>query len=244
MRPYSKSVTVVACKKETTRSTASLASLDELDERDCHSDSEHVDSSRLFAKKATEHIFLASNNRVSLDVGGKQFHTTWATLTRNTRSMFSSMFSGRFPVEYQADGTVFIDRDPTHFQLLLNYLRDGHVCIDDITLTDKRALLQEAQYYQIQGLQKRLAQDIKKEKQQKRAELSNEKEYKLVEVKREDVKETIKDMTMLQGYEFENWLPADSNNANALVALLFSRKLSRGELMLLDRLQGFVGSGR
>lgn len=211
-----------------------------LDE-DCGSSSDtelsEKERGRLTTRRAHEHIFLTSTNRVSLDVGGKAFHTTWATLTRNTRSMFSSMFSGRFPIETQADGTVFIDRDPTHFQLILNYLRDGEVPLDGLNVNTKRALMKESHYYQIQGLHKILLQDLKKEKQRVRNELSHEKEYKLKECKEQEVARLIKDMTMLEGYEFESWLGSQDTTVN----LLFSKKITKGELMLLDRLQGYVG---
>jgi hypothetical protein len=52
---------------------------------------------------------------VRLDVGGQLFHTTHTTLTNIPHTFFSGLG--------QAEGEVFIDRDPTHFRILLNWLR-------------------------------------------------------------------------------------------------------------------------
>jgi hypothetical protein len=62
--------------------------------------------------------------RVKLDVGGHHFSTTLDTLTRVPDSNIGRMFSGRFPVQVNDDGRIFIDRDGTYFQYILNYLRD------------------------------------------------------------------------------------------------------------------------
>jgi hypothetical protein len=57
---------------------------------------------------------------------GKIFATTFATLTREI-SLLSVYVSGGAGTEnlvtYDKDGRIFIDRDPTHFRWLLNYLR-------------------------------------------------------------------------------------------------------------------------
>lgn len=45
-------------------------------------------------------------------------------------------------------GRIFIDRDPTHFGLILNYLRDG-VCILPADSQGLQEVLQEAEFYQV-----------------------------------------------------------------------------------------------
>ena len=62
--------------------------------------------------------------RIKLDVGGREFQTTVQTLTSEPGSMLEAMFSGRFAVQREEDQTVFLDRDPTYFATILNYLRD------------------------------------------------------------------------------------------------------------------------
>eukprot|EP01063_Lacrimia_lanifica_P001412 TRINITY_DN10714_c0_g1_i2.p1 TRINITY_DN10714_c0_g1~~TRINITY_DN10714_c0_g1_i2.p1 ORF type:complete len:467 (+),score=159.33 TRINITY_DN10714_c0_g1_i2:107-1507(+) len=62
--------------------------------------------------------------KVKLNVGGQTFETTTDTITAEPGSMLEAMFSGRFHVERDSDtGACFIDRDPTHFPLILCYLR-------------------------------------------------------------------------------------------------------------------------
>lgn len=45
-------------------------------------------------------------------------------------------------------GRVFIDRDPRHFGLVLNFLRDG-ACMLPPDVGGRRELLQEADFYQV-----------------------------------------------------------------------------------------------
>ena len=47
---------------------------------------------------------------VKLDVGGTCFHVCRSVLTAQSDNLLNSLFSGRFRIDTQADGTVFIDR--------------------------------------------------------------------------------------------------------------------------------------
>jgi len=62
--------------------------------------------------------------RIFIDVGGKRYTSTFETLTSVPDSHIGRMFSGRYPLKVNDDGTVFIDRDGTHFGLILKFLRD------------------------------------------------------------------------------------------------------------------------
>mgnify|MGYP001319929566 CR=1 FL=1 len=86
--------------------------------------------------------------RVKLNVGGSKFETTLSTLTRHPDSMLAVMFSGRHEVPRDDDGYVFIDRDGTHFRIILNFLRTGAL---DVPTSQKAAseLTRELQYYQL-----------------------------------------------------------------------------------------------
>jgi len=64
------------------------------------------------------------SSRVLLDIGGSLFSTTTETLTKIPDSMIARMFSGRFPIHVNDDGRIFIDRDGSHFEYVLNFLRD------------------------------------------------------------------------------------------------------------------------
>ncbi len=78
-------------------------------------------------------------------------------------------------------GSFFLDRDPTLFRHVLNYLRDGSLPpLESLSPADKLALLREARYYQVSGLVAQLTVDAKRVKSAHRSELSQEKEYKLI----------------------------------------------------------------
>jgi len=87
--------------------------------------------------------------RVLLDVGGFKYSTTMETLTKVPDSFLGRMFSGRFPIKInEEDGRILIDRDGTHFHLILLFLRDPeYVKIkikDRVELEDFKA---EVAYY-------------------------------------------------------------------------------------------------
>jgi hypothetical protein len=88
---------------------------------------------------------------IRLDIGGTIFKTSLETLTKDRGSMLATMFSGRFSLEPQKDGTFFIDRDPTHFRLILNFLRTGRVIIPT-DQTAREELLLEAEFFNIKQM--------------------------------------------------------------------------------------------
>lgn len=94
---------------------------------------------------------MHGSNIVSLNVGGRHFCTSRASFERDPGSMLASMFNGSFTNSTDAKGRIFIDRDPTHFGLILNYLRDG-VCILPADSQGLQEVLQEAEFYQLEGL--------------------------------------------------------------------------------------------
>ncbi|XP_067673995.1 uncharacterized protein [Haliotis asinina] len=101
-----------------------------------------------------EELHDVQKGRVKLDVGGHVYTTSLLTLTRDAESMLAAMFSGRHEIRVEQDGTVFIDRDGTHFRHILNYLRDGGVTVDSLPRSRQvlKELRNEAVYYQLHGL--------------------------------------------------------------------------------------------
>jgi hypothetical protein len=73
-----------------------------------------------------------------------------------TENLFSTMFSGRFPLQRDKSGYIFLDRDGAHFRYILNYLR----CCGDFTKCHFpfhnqdtiRELVLEAEYYNLSEL--------------------------------------------------------------------------------------------
>lgn len=90
---------------------------------------------------------------VTLNVGGRRFCTSWQTLTWIPDSFFTSLMSGRVPSLRDETGAIFIDRDPDAFVPILNYLRTKTL---DFRNVDMRAVKNEAEFYGILPLVKRL----------------------------------------------------------------------------------------
>jgi len=89
--------------------------------------------------------------RVKLDIGGQTFHTSVTNLTKHKQSFFGLMFGGQFPLVKESDGSIFIDRSPKHFILILDFLRDDAVSLP----TDPQLLeeiVREVNYYQLTPL--------------------------------------------------------------------------------------------
>lgn len=97
-----------------------------------------------------------------LDVGGVVFKTSTQTAEAEEgffRGMVKSLQRGRRKRE---DHPLFVDRDPTHFRHVLNYMRgspsfpEGEAEIDELE--------READFYSLQGL----VDLVKKEKRRRR----------------------------------------------------------------------------
>ncbi|XP_068152227.1 BTB/POZ domain-containing protein KCTD3 [Drosophila tropicalis] len=96
----------------------------------------------------------ATSDLVHLNVGGQRFSTSRQTLTWIPDTFFTALLSGRISSLRDEHNAVFIDRDPTLFSIILNYLRTKDI---DIKNCEIRALRHEAEYYGITPLTKRLA---------------------------------------------------------------------------------------
>jgi hypothetical protein len=70
---------------------------------------------------------VAHEGHVELNVGGFRFETSVQTLRRVPRTFFDAYFSGRYAQDVCFDGSIFVDRDGTHFGHILEYMRDGVV---------------------------------------------------------------------------------------------------------------------
>lgn len=69
-------------------------------------------------------------------------------------SFFTALLGGRIPSLRDETGAIFVDRDPTMFSVILNYLRTKDVDLRDVNI---RALRHEADYFGITPLSRRLA---------------------------------------------------------------------------------------
>ena len=60
---------------------------------------------------------------INLNVGGQRFSTSRQTLTWISDSFFTAMLNGLISTNRDEQGSIFIDRDPKLFSIILNYLR-------------------------------------------------------------------------------------------------------------------------
>ncbi|KAL4237686.1 BTB/POZ domain-containing protein kctd3 [Mactra antiquata] len=90
---------------------------------------------------------------IQLNVGGKRYATSKETLLWIPDSFFTSLLSGRISSLKDDKGAIFIDRDPSLFSIILNYLRTKEV---DLSNVDIGSLKHEAEFYGIKPLVRRL----------------------------------------------------------------------------------------
>ncbi|CAK0787664.1 hypothetical protein CVIRNUC_010886 [Coccomyxa viridis] len=90
---------------------------------------------------------------ITLNVGGVLFSTHGASLQKDPSCVLCSITSNADPMHRLTDaqGHPFIDRDPKHFALILNFLRDGFAVLprDEQALTE---IMVEAAHYKLEGL--------------------------------------------------------------------------------------------
>uniref|UniRef100_A0A0D6QVU9 BTB domain-containing protein n=1 Tax=Araucaria cunninghamii TaxID=56994 RepID=A0A0D6QVU9_ARACU len=91
---------------------------------------------------------------VVLRVGGQVFEATKQTLCADPESMLAAWVlryrKGEENKE-QEKSVMRIDRDGTRFRHVLNYLRNGTVCLEDVP--SLREVAEEAEYFCLAGLQ-------------------------------------------------------------------------------------------
>ncbi|XP_045602053.1 LOW QUALITY PROTEIN: SH3KBP1-binding protein 1 [Procambarus clarkii] len=97
--------------------------------------------------------FPGSGDIIHLNVGGQRFSTSRHTLTWVPDTFFTSLLSGRISTLRDESGAIFIDRDPSLFSIILNYLRTRDL---NMSVVDINALRHEAEFYGIAPLVKRL----------------------------------------------------------------------------------------
>uniref|UniRef100_A0A3Q3SU65 BTB/POZ domain-containing protein KCTD3 n=2 Tax=Mastacembelus armatus TaxID=205130 RepID=A0A3Q3SU65_9TELE len=107
-------------------------------------------------------LFMATNGNssspgmgeiIQLNVGGTRFSTSRQTLMWIPDSFFSSLLSGRISTLRDETGAIFIDRDPTAFAPILNFLRTKELDLRGVNIS---ILRHEAEFYGITPLVRRL----------------------------------------------------------------------------------------
>jgi hypothetical protein len=100
-------------------------------------------------RAAMHHAHTFQTSKLHLDVGGFKFTTSLQTLTSVPDTYLASLFSGRFELTPDAEGSYFIDREGRYFDHILNYLRDpeSFELSSDLTAGQKKALTVEMQFF-------------------------------------------------------------------------------------------------
>ncbi|XP_048355638.1 BTB/POZ domain-containing protein KCTD17 isoform X1 [Sphaerodactylus townsendi] len=145
---------------------------------------------------------LPSNNRskwVRLNVGGTLFLTTRQTLCREQKSFLCRLCQGE---ELQSDrdetGAYLIDRDPTYFGPILNFLRHGKLVLDKDMAEE--GVLEEAEFYNIGSLI-RLIKDRLEEKDYTVTQVPPKHVYRVLQCQEEELTQMVS--TMSDGWRFE-----------------------------------------
>ena len=111
------------------------------------------------------HLQQTQEEAVNLRIGGKDFSTSMVTLRADPMSLLAAMLTAKSPFRPCAKRHYYLDRDPTHFRLILNYLRGG-AHIESTTLpNDERSLIEllvEARFYKMDRLQEIVLEKLRK----------------------------------------------------------------------------------
>ncbi|XP_058164754.1 BTB/POZ domain-containing protein KCTD17 isoform X3 [Dasypus novemcinctus] len=136
---------------------------------------------------------------VRLNVGGTVFLTTRQTLCREQKSFLSRLCQGE---ELQSDrdetGAYLIDRDPTYFGPILNFLRHGKLVLDKDMAEE--GVLEEAEFYNI-GPLIRIIKDRMEEKDYTITQVPPKHVYRVLQCQEEELTQMVS--TMSDGWRFE-----------------------------------------
>ncbi|XP_010188342.1 PREDICTED: BTB/POZ domain-containing protein KCTD17 [Mesitornis unicolor] len=136
---------------------------------------------------------------VRLNVGGTVFLTTRQTLCREQKSFLCRLCQGE---ELQSDrdetGAYLIDRDPTYFGPILNFLRHGKLVLDKDMAEE--GVLEEAEFYNI-GPLIRIIKDRLEEKNFTVTQVPPKHVYRVLQCQEEELTQMVS--TMSDGWRFE-----------------------------------------
>ncbi|XP_069761316.1 BTB/POZ domain-containing protein KCTD5-like isoform X8 [Narcine bancroftii] len=173
-----------------------------------------------FCPKCSGVEYAAAAKWVRLNVGGTRFLSTRQTLCRDPKSFLyrlcqadpdldsdkvensrdTPLFADIWMMVVFKDdtGAYLIDRDPTYFGPILNYLRHGKLVINkDLA---EEGVLEEAEFYNITSLIK-LVKDRIRERDTKTSQIPMKHVYRVLQCQEEELTQMVS--TMSDGWKFE-----------------------------------------
>ncbi|KAK6302084.1 hypothetical protein J4Q44_G00281370 [Coregonus suidteri] len=145
---------------------------------------------------------------VRLNVGGTYFLTTRQTLCRDPKSFLYRLSQADPDLDSDKDdtGAYLIDRDPTYFGPVLNYLRHGKLVLNrDLA---EEGVLEEAEFYNITSLIKLLKDKIR-ERDCKTLQAPVKHVYRVLQCQEEELTQMVS--TMSDGWKFEQLVSIGSS---------------------------------
>uniref|UniRef100_A0A673VWV9 Potassium channel tetramerization domain containing 2 n=1 Tax=Salmo trutta TaxID=8032 RepID=A0A673VWV9_SALTR len=145
---------------------------------------------------------------VRLNVGGTYFVTTKQTLCRDTKSFLYRLCQEDPDLDSDKDetGAYLIDRDPTYFGPILNYLRHGKLIMDK-NLAEE-GVLEEAEFYNIASLV-RLVKDRIRDNENRTSQGPVKHVYRVLQCQEEELTQMVS--TMSDGWKFEQLISIGSS---------------------------------
>lgn len=146
---------------------------------------------------------------VSLNVGGTRFLTTKTTLCRDPNSFFYRLVQEDSDLISEKDlsGAYLIDRDPTYFNPVLNYLRHGKLIINKNLSPE--GVLEEAEFYNITELIKMVKDVIEMRAIHNRPAPETKKHvYRVLNFHEEELTQMVSNMS--DGWKFEQLINVGS----------------------------------
>ena len=113
---------------------------------------------------STLQIAHTQDDIIEVCVGGKRFETTPSTLLQYTESTLAVAFA--YMKQFNPDkDRIVIDRDPTHFEKILNFLREDEKSLvwlekPNVSVADIKEVKLEAEYYMIKPLVRILSWEL------------------------------------------------------------------------------------
>ena len=110
---------------------------------------------KLSYDKTKERIANCGKKQLKLNISGTRFETSCIEAENNP--FFRTLMSNEY-AQPDTEGFYFIDRDPTYFQFVLNFLLGGvdALDLDDLTPSQLRRIRDDADFYMISGLTSRI----------------------------------------------------------------------------------------